>query len=289
MLQIQRYKISVVIITCDRPEYLKTALQSVFEQTVKPYEVIVVDDCSNVDCEQVTNGFSNEKIKYHRLSQRSGANTARNCGVEMSAGDIIAFLDDDDIWLENFVSTHQEYYQQDSQIGALICGYKVMDNERKHVINKREVINADELRLGNNFSGMSGFSARRPILIDHQFDPCLKNGQDWDLFVRLVQSDIRFVNITQALFLYRLHTQDGITAKAKRMVISDIEQRLQSSFKHKKWLGDKYYKKRVAEQVLGFLPNKRNKLGWIKKSIELVGFNATFISLIHQVKRKLTK
>jgi GalNAc5-diNAcBac-PP-undecaprenol beta-1,3-glucosyltransferase len=289
MLQIQRYKISVVIITCDRPEYLKTALQSVFEQTVKPYEVIVVDDCSNVDCEQVTNGFSNEKIKYHRLSQRSGANTARNCGVEMSSGDIIAFLDDDDIWLKNFVSSHEEYYQQDSQIGALICGYKVMDNERKHSINKRKVINADELRLGNHFSGMSGFSARRPVLIDHLFDPCLNNGQDWDLFVRLVQSDIKFVNITQALFLYRLQTPDGITAKAKRMAISDVDQRLQSAFKHKHWLGEKYYKKRVAEQVLGFLPNKSNKLGWIKKSIELVGFNATFISLIHQVKRKLTK
>ncbi|MFT5815376.1 MAG: GalNAc5-diNAcBac-PP-undecaprenol beta-1,3-glucosyltransferase [Psychroserpens sp.] len=289
MSQIEGLKVSVVITTCDRPDYLKTALQSVFEQTVKPYEVIVVDDCSTLDYEDVKNNFSNEKIIYHRLSQRSGANTARNCGVEMSSGDIVAFLDDDDIWLKNFVSSHQEYYQQDSQIGALICGYKVMDNERKHSINKRKVINADDLRLGNQFSGMSGFSARRPVLIDHLFDPCLNNGQDWDLFVRLVQSNIKFVNITQALFLYRLQTPDGITAKAKRMAISDVDQRLQTAFKHKHWLGEKYYKNRVAEQVLGFLPNKSNKLGWIKKSIELVGFNATFIFLIHQVKSKLTK
>ena len=287
MSQVERFKVSVVIITCDRPDYLKTALQSVFEQTVKPYEVIVVDDCSSVDYEHVKNYFSNEKINYHRLSQRSGANMARNCGVEMSSGDIIAFLDDDDIWLENFILTHQEYYQQDNQIGALMCGYKVMGNERKHVINKRKVINADELRLGNHFSGMSGFSARRHILMDHLFDPCLKNGQDWDLFVRLIQADIKFVNITQALFLYRLQTPDGITTKAKRMAISDVEQRLQSAFKHEKWLGEKYYKKRVAEQVLSFLPNKSNKLGWIKKSIELAGLKATLRELLHKMAKKL--
>ncbi|MFQ3189356.1 MAG: GalNAc5-diNAcBac-PP-undecaprenol beta-1,3-glucosyltransferase [Paraglaciecola sp.] len=288
-LNINRFKVSVVIITCERPDYLKLSLESVFKQAVEPFEVIIVDDCSAADYQPVLDKFSNRIFVYHRLKCRSGANAARNKGVVLSSGDIIAFLDDDDIWLENFVSTHQEYYQQDSQIGALICGYKVMDNERKHVINKREVINSDDLRLGNYFSGMSGFSARRPILIDHLFDPCLKNGQDWDLFVRLVQSDIKFVNITQALFLYRLQTPDGITAKAKRMAISDVEQRLQSAFKHKHWLGEKYYKKRVAEQVLGFLPNKSDKLGWIKKSIELAGFNATFTSLMHQVKRKLTK
>ena len=279
--------VSVVIITCERPDYLKTALQSVFEQTVKPFEVIVVDDCSDADYEMVLGTFAHEQINYRRLPQRSGANTARNTGVEMSSGDIVAFLDDDDIWLDNFVFTHQQSYQEDSAIGALICGYKVMDNEHKQVINSQTIITADELRLGNRFSGMSGFSAKRIVLTAHPFDPALKNGQDWDLFVRLIQSNIKFINIRNALFLYRLQTPDGITAKAKRMAVSDVEPRLQSAFKHKTWLGEKYYKKRVAEQVLGFLPNKTNKLGWIKKSIELVGFTFTLKTLFQQMKNKL--
>jgi glycosyltransferase involved in cell wall biosynthesis len=279
--------ISVVIITCERPDYLKTALQSVFGQTVKPFEVIVVDDCSDADYEPVLDVFAHEQINYRRLPQRSGANTARNTGVDMSSGDVVAFLDDDDVWLDNFVLTHQQAYQDDSAIGALICGYKVMDNESKQVVNHQEIITGDELRLGNRFSGMSGFSAKRIVLMAHPFDPALKNGQDWDLFVRLIQSNIKFINIRQALFLYRLQTPDGITAKAKKMVVSEVEPRLQSAFKHRAWLGEKYFKKRVAEQVLGFLPNKTNKLGWIRKSIELIGIYATFKTLFLQTKNKI--
>ncbi|MBN24191.1 MAG: glycosyl transferase [Alteromonadaceae bacterium] len=278
--------ISVVIITCERPDYLKTALQSVFEQRLKPYEVIVVNDCSDADYEPVLDVFAHEQINYRRLPQRSGANTARNTGVNMSAGDVVAFLDDDDIWLDNFLSAHQQTYLEDSTIGALICGYKVMGNERKQVINQLTTITADELRLGNRFSGMSGFSAKRSILKSHPFDNELKNGQDWDLFVRIIQSNIRFINIKQALFLYRLQTPDGITAKAKKMSVADVEPRLQSAFKHRVWLGEKYYKKRVAEQVLGFLPNKTSKLSWIKKCIELVGFSFTMKTLFLQFKNK---
>jgi glycosyltransferase involved in cell wall biosynthesis len=66
MLQIQRFKISVVIITCDRPEYLKTALQSVFEQTVKPYEVIVVDDHIKLDT-QHNKVLNHNQINMHKV------------------------------------------------------------------------------------------------------------------------------------------------------------------------------------------------------------------------------
>tara|TARA_R110001583_G_scaffold73469_1_gene204400 strand:+ start:220 stop:1128 length:909 start_codon:yes stop_codon:yes gene_type:complete len=289
MTIVKTLNISVVIITCERPDYLKTALQSVFEQTVKPFEVIVVDDCSDSDYELVLGAFAHEQINYRRLPQRSGANTARNTGVDMSSGDVVAFLDDDDVWLDNFVFTHQQSYQKDSAIGALICGYKVMDNEHKHVINRQTVITADELRLGNRFSGMSGFSAKRLVLTAHPFDPALKNGQDWDLFVRLIQSNIKFVNIRQALFLYRLQTPDGITAKAKKMAVADVEPRLQSAFKHRAWLGEKYYKQRLVKQILSFFLYKKNKMGWISKSIAYVGFVNTIKELINQIYSKLKK
>jgi len=286
-LYTEELKISVVIITCERPDYLNVSLKSVFEQKFQPFEVIVIDDCSAADYLPVLKQFSDKKINYQRLSERSGANVARNTGVSLSIGDVVAFLDDDDAWLSDFLGSHSEHYLQDKSIGALICGHKIMSNTSIVNINPLTVITEDELRHGNRFSGMSGFSAKRSIMLKHHFDTELKNGQDWDLFVRLVQHNIKFVNITKSLFLYRLATAGGITAKAKEMLIADIEPRLQSAKKHKVWLGDKFYKKRVAEQVLSFLPLKKNKLSWIRKSIELVGLSATFSSLLHQVKRKL--
>jgi GalNAc5-diNAcBac-PP-undecaprenol beta-1,3-glucosyltransferase len=282
-------KISVVIITCERPDYLKSSLESVFSQVVDPFEVIVVDDCSVANYQDVLDQFHEKSFKYQRLNQRSGANTARNTGVALSSGDIVAFLDDDDIWLDNFLAAHSKCYSKDNSIGAVICGHRILGNESKVNVNPLTLITADELRHGNRFSGMSGFSAKREILTECPFDINLKNGQDWDLFVRLIQNNIKFVNIPQGLFLYRLATPGGITAKAKKMVVADIEPRLLSAQKHRVWLGEKSYKKRVAEQVLSFLPLKKNKLSWIKKSIELVGLNATIRSLMQQVIRKLTK
>ncbi|MDP5030489.1 glycosyltransferase family 2 protein [Paraglaciecola sp.] len=284
-----KLKFSVVIITCERPDFLKSSLESVFKQALQPCDVIVVDDCSVADYKPVLEQFRDREFVYHRLQCRSGANAARNKGVELSKGDLVAFLDDDDIWHENFLEEHLNAYSTDNNVGAIICGHRILGCEAKVNINPLYLVTAEELRHGNRFSGMSGFSAKRQLLSEHPFDIDLKNGQDWDLFVRLIQADIKFVNIPKALFLYRLATPGGITAKAKKMVVDDIEPRLLSAKKHRDWLGEKYYKKRVAEQVLSFLPLKKNKLSWINKSIRLVGLKATLISLIHQIKRKLTK
>lgn len=280
-------KISVVIITCERPDYLRSSLQSVFEQSQKPYEVIVVNDCSEADYSDVLAMYSEHDINYVLLPVRSGANVARNTGVELASGDVIAFLDDDDIWLSDFLVSHQQQYLSSESIGAVICGHRIMESDNKININKQYEVTADELRHGNRFSGMSGFSAKTLVLREHAFDSQLKNGQDWDLFVRLIQHEVCFVNVQKALFLYREGTPGGITAKVKKMKVEDVTPRLQSAIKHRDWLGEAFYKKRVAEQILSFLPSKNNKLGWINKSIEQVGMTATIKTLANQVLRKI--
>jgi glycosyltransferase involved in cell wall biosynthesis len=282
-------KISVVIITCERPDYLRSSLESVFKQSHQPYEVIVVNDCSTADYSEVLAGFSDHDINYVLLPVRSGANVARNTGVELASGDVIAFLDDDDIWLNDFLASHHQEYSSAETIGAIICGHRLMESDNVVNINEQYEVTADELRHGNRFSGMSGFSAKTSVLREHVFDPQLKNGQDWDLFVRLIQHQIRFVNIQKALFLYREGTPGGITAKVKKMKVDDVTPRLESAIKHKDWLGEKFYKKRVSEQILSFLPVKSNKLGWINKSIAHVGFIATVKTLANQIRRKFIK
>lgn len=274
--------ISVVIITCERPDYLLGSLKSVMSQTLTPYEIIIVDDCSEADYQPVLDSFPKEKITYLKLPQRSGANAARNQGITSSSGDVIAFLDDDDIWCDDFLEKHAEAHKGTSD--AVICGHKILESEHEININEVEIVTEEELRYGNRFSGMSGFSAKRDVMLKHSFDETLKNGQDWDLFVRIVCDGLIFTNIRQALFLYRRGTPDGITSKAKNMRVDQAETRLSSAIKHKAWLGEKHYKQRVADQLLSFLPKKQNKLGWLVKSIQMAGFIATFKAL----KKKLS-
>ena len=78
---------SVIIATCDRPDQLRRSIASVIGQTVRPAELIVVDDCSvspakSPVAERTGVGF---EIRYHRLMERSGASAARNAGARHRA------------------------------------------------------------------------------------------------------------------------------------------------------------------------------------------------------------
>lgn len=275
-------KISVVIITCERPDYLPGSLGSVLSQSLLPSEIIVVDDCSKADYQPVLSSFAQETITYIKLPERSGANAARNKGIELSSGDVIAFLDDDDIWCENFLQKHSDAINEGAS--AVICGHKTLEAEHEITINPADVVTEEELRHGNRFSGMSGFSAKSEVMRKHQFDVSLKNGQDWDLFVRIACDDLVFKNIKEPLFLYRRGTPDGITSKAKNMRVEQAETRLGSAKKHRAWLGEKHYNQRVADQLLSFLPKKQNKLAWLSKSIQMAGWVATFNALLKKLK-----
>ena len=88
--------ISVVIPTYNRIELLKRSIDSVINQTIKPSEIIIVDDGSNDGTEAMV------KKKYDSLKlikqKNKGASAARNSGIKASSGEWICFLDSDDEW-----------------------------------------------------------------------------------------------------------------------------------------------------------------------------------------------
>lgn len=92
-------RISVVVPTCDRPSLLKETLDSIFEQSVQPYEVIVVD---NGKLFINPNDYCS-KINYLKGLPKFGVSQARNFGALKATGDYIAFLDDDDKWGEDYI------------------------------------------------------------------------------------------------------------------------------------------------------------------------------------------
>ena len=106
--------ISVVIPTYNRVELLKRSIDSVINQTIKPFEIIIVDDGSNDGTEAMV------KKKYDSLKlikqKNKGASAARNTGIKASSGEWICFLDSDDEWKNNklekqitFVANNSDY------------------------------------------------------------------------------------------------------------------------------------------------------------------------------------
>jgi glycosyltransferase involved in cell wall biosynthesis len=91
-------RVSVVIPNFNYGRYIGEALRSVIAQTFQEWEVIVVDNFSSDDSESVVRGFEDPRIKFFQFDNEGSIAKARNFGSSLSQGELIAFLDSDDIW-----------------------------------------------------------------------------------------------------------------------------------------------------------------------------------------------
>ncbi|MCA1554238.1 MAG: glycosyltransferase [Chloroflexi bacterium] len=91
-------RVSVIIRTYKRAAYLREAIESVFAQTIRDYELIVVDDGSSDDTRELLLHYGGRLTPMH-LAHCGNPALTFNAGVRAARGDYIAFLDDDDLWL----------------------------------------------------------------------------------------------------------------------------------------------------------------------------------------------
>jgi glycosyltransferase involved in cell wall biosynthesis len=184
---------SVIITTCDRPDELRRSIASVVGQTARPQELIVVDDCSShpnesAIAERSGNGL---EIHYHRLMQRSGASAARNAGASLASGEILMFLDDDDVWEPRKVEAQLSLFATHPEAAAVYTGMLAVDDT-----NGGKVLHASRDHLSGrtwpqilfrNFVGPTSAVAMRARVFHDLggFDQELPALQDYDLWLRL--------------------------------------------------------------------------------------------------------
>ncbi|MBU3019323.1 glycosyltransferase [Paraglaciecola agarilytica] len=272
----KEYSFTVVITTYNRPDYLLESLKGALSQTVKPKEVLVIDDFSSEDYQPVLEQFDRNSFQYIKLKAPSGANVARNTGVELATGDVIAFLDDDDVWDEDYLEQHLAALQT---ADAVTCGFRFLENPEKTRINPIVGITQEVIKNGNKFCGMSGVTCKAELAKKLKFDVELKNSQDWDFFVRITLEGAKFVNIPKPIYNYR-RGHVSISTEVKNMPIEKVYPRLKAFKKHRAFLGSHAYSERVSEQVLSFIGDKSNKWQWINISVKEAGLVATWNALV---------
>ncbi|HXJ78361.1 MAG TPA: glycosyltransferase family A protein, partial [Candidatus Methylomirabilis sp.] len=106
--------VSVILPTHDRERYLVSALDSALGQEYRPIEVIVVDDGSTDGTARVVQGYAEVRYRYQ---QNQGAAAARNAGVAMSGGEILAFLDSDDLWMPEKLRLQVRFLAENPAVG----------------------------------------------------------------------------------------------------------------------------------------------------------------------------
>jgi glycosyltransferase involved in cell wall biosynthesis len=107
--------VSIIMPAYNCSEYIGITIDSVIAQTYKNWEIIIIDDCSSDNTEEVVKEYISKdpRIIYHKLDENSGAAVARNRAIDLAEGKYMAFLDSDDVWfpekLTKQISCMKEY------------------------------------------------------------------------------------------------------------------------------------------------------------------------------------
>ena len=93
--------VSIIMPSYNTASYIKESIQSVLNQTYTNWELIIVDDCSTDETDEVINTITDSRIKYFKNKENSGAAMSRNKALREARGQWVAFLDSDDLWMPN--------------------------------------------------------------------------------------------------------------------------------------------------------------------------------------------
>lgn len=116
------YKVSVIVRTHKRPEVLRRTLQCLRHQIYSYLEIIVVEDGQPTAQAMIEKDFADLNIKYHATMENVGRGKAGNIGIEMATGKFVCFLDDDDYYYADFVSTFLHYFDIHPEADLIISG-----------------------------------------------------------------------------------------------------------------------------------------------------------------------
>ena len=107
-------KVSIIMPAYNCAKYITESIASVTAQTYTNWELLIVDDASTDNTQQVVEALaqSDSRIKYIRLEKNSGAAVARNTAIEKADGRYLAFLDSDDLWYPEKLKKQLEFMQE---------------------------------------------------------------------------------------------------------------------------------------------------------------------------------
>lgn len=119
------YSVSVIIPNFNRASFLKEALTSVLNQTYPVHEILVCDDGSTDDSKTITLSFKDNRIRWVECGRNGRPAVPRNIGIRQAVGEWLAFLDNDDVWLEDKLAK-QIAVIKEQQVSAVCCNASVM-------------------------------------------------------------------------------------------------------------------------------------------------------------------
>lgn len=193
--------VSIIMPTYNRGYIIGNAIESVLKQTYQNWELIVVDDGSNDDTEDVLGQYLDGRIIYKKNESNRGANFCRNQGVSLASGEYLAFLDSDNVWDKEKLKMQMAILQNsDARVAFTYCSIIIeQDNQKQQIIPENDDAPKNlkqTLLRGNIIDTNTALIKRKCFEEAGGFDINIPRFQDWEFFFRLI-----YIYQYQALFL----------------------------------------------------------------------------------------
>lgn len=201
--------VSIVIPCYNSEATLGETLDSLQEQTFHNWEAVVVNDGSTDRSESVIDSYCARDVRIRKVDQENqGLAGARNAGLLFARGQFVNFLDADDLLLPTMLQRMLERLREDESIGAVHCAWIYTDPKAEDRNWVCSIPSGPDLfyRLAhrNTFACHSILFRRSSLENAGDFDVTLRHCHDWDLWLRVARTGIRFGWISEPLVLYRM-------------------------------------------------------------------------------------
>ena len=184
---------SIILPTFNRAHMIHEAITSVFNQTYKNWELIIVDDGSNDSTKKIIKKYTEKDKRVRYLYQKNKERSAaRNYGVREAKGNWICFLDSDDIYHINHLEEFKNLIcREDSKKGLYFSGLsfgKYSESKEEYDLSHKNNI---EFVLLNTI-GTPRACVHKSIILKHQFNEKIRIGEDRELWVRILKRHLLF-------------------------------------------------------------------------------------------------
>lgn len=243
--------ISVIIPYHNREEYVDEAVQSVLVQTLKPLEILIVNDCSRESSRRYLDRYA-KTCTIIDLPVNVGLAGSRNAGIRAAGGRFIALLDDDDIWLPDKLERQRMFLEEHPQCSGVHTAVWAMFPDQADIFYYRFATGPMTLAqaLTNDYWVIPSTMMFRTEVLRRLggFDPPFRQCEDRDLIIRFCAEGYRIEGIAEPLAKLRRQGQPSLTDKCWRIFRTD----LRMCWKHRSL----YYRAYGLQGLLSFVLEK---------------------------------
>jgi glycosyltransferase involved in cell wall biosynthesis len=224
--------VSIIMNCYNSDRFLKEAIDSIYAQTFSDWEIVFWDNASTDSSGEIARSYD-DKLKYYRTENTTPLGEARNLAIEKAVGKYLAFLDCDDLWLEDKLQVQMEIFvSEDEDLGFV---YGRSEKFYSNGIRKNQIFRKgaslpegrifNELIKENFVPFLSGVIDKEKFIACGGFPKHFKNSTDYFIFLKLAQR-YRVRAVQDVCCMYRIHennlsqSQRVIAAKENIEIVS---------------------------------------------------------------------